>query len=178
VTGGQPDPIGTARATPTSDRLHALVHGLVASGLTVATAESLTGGLLGALITAVPGASATFRGGLIVYATDLKVSLAHVDPALLAAGGPVQRDVAVQLADGARAACTATLGVGLTGVAGPDPVDGRPPGTWHVAVTGPQLTLTRHGTFSPGALPPTSSEVREDAVAAAVELLELALAGQ
>ena len=67
---------------PADDRLHALVERLVARGLTVATAESLTGGLLGALITAVPGASATFRGGLIVYATDLKASLAHVDPAL------------------------------------------------------------------------------------------------
>jgi len=142
----------------------------------MATAESLTGGLLGALITAVPGASAVFRGGLIVYATDLKASLAHVDPDLLAAGGPVQRDVAVQLADGARTACAASLGVGLTGVAGPDPVDGRPPGTWFVAVTGSDLTMTRHGTPTPTEFPPTRAEVRADAVAAAVELLELVVA--
>jgi nicotinamide-nucleotide amidase len=163
---------------PTSDRVHVLVDTLVSRSLTVATAESLTGGLLGALITAVPGASATFRGGLIVYATDLKASLAHVDPALLAAGGPVQRAVAVQLADGVRAACSAMLGVGLTGVAGPDPVDGRPAGTWFVAVTGPKLTLTRDGTPKRDGRTPTRAEVRADAVAAAVELLELAVAGQ
>jgi nicotinamide-nucleotide amidase len=163
---------------PTGDRLHALIGALVSRGLTVATAESLTGGLLGALITAVPGASATFRGGLIVYATDLKVSLANVDPALLESGGPVQRAVAVQLADGARRMCGAVLGVGLTGVAGPDPVDDRPVGTWFVAVTGPNLTLTRDGTPTPGEVRPTRAEVRADAVAAAVELLELALANQ
>ena len=177
MTRARPDATETASPDPAVDRLHALVGDLVSRGLTVATAESLTGGLLGALITAVPGASATFRGGLIVYATDLKASLAHVDPALLHAGGPVQREVAVQLADGVRAACGAALGVGLTGVAGPDPVDGHAPGTWFVAVTGPDLTLTRHGTPSPGQVSPTRAEVRADAVAAAVELLELALAG-
>ncbi len=176
MTGAGLDRSGTASPDPAADRLHALVDGLIACGLTLATAESLTGGLLGAQITAVPGASAAFRGGLIVYATDLKASLAQVDPALLEAGGPVQRSVAVQLADGARAVCGATLGVGLTGVAGPDPVDGRPPGTWFVAVTGRGPALTRDGTPAPDEAPRDRATVRADAVTAAIDLLELALA--
>lgn len=120
-------------------RLAAVVGGLRRAGLTVATAESLTGGLLGAALSSVPGSSAVLRGGLIVYATDLKHTLAGVPAELLAARGPVDPDVAVALAAGARKRCGADLGVGLTGVAGPDPQDGHPPGTWFVAVTGPDL---------------------------------------
>ncbi|GAB2667796.1 CinA family protein [Saccharopolyspora gloriosae] len=105
-------------------------------GETVATAESLTAGLLAVVLTDVPGASAVVRGGLIVYATDLKSDLAGVDPALLAAGGAVQPKVAEQLAAGARERCGATWGVGLTGVAGPDPQDGAAPGTVHLGFAG------------------------------------------
>ncbi|MBM7775825.1 nicotinamide-nucleotide amidase [Actinokineospora baliensis] len=111
-----------------------VVAALKAAGETVATAESLTAGLVTATLTEVPGASAVVRGGLVVYATDLKASLAGVDPALLAAHGAVNAEVAAQLAAGARARCGADIGVGLTGVAGPDPQDGVAPGTVHIAL--------------------------------------------
>lgn len=114
-----------------------LIAALTARGLTVATAESLTGGLLAAVLTEVPGSSAVVRGGLIVYATDLKAALAGVDPGLLADRGPVDPEVAAALAAGARKRCDAGIGIGLTGVAGPDPQDGVAVGTWYVAISGP-----------------------------------------
>lgn len=121
-----------------SDELARAVHeALLARGQTVAVAESLTGGALGAAITAVPGVSATFRGGVVAYATGLKASLLGVDPALLAARGPVDPDVAVAMAVGVRERLAATWGLATTGVAGPDPQDGHPPGTVYVAVAGP-----------------------------------------
>ena len=110
---------------------------LLRRGATVAVAESLTGGLLGAALTSTPGSSSTFRGGLIVYATDLKEALAGVPGPLLAAEGPVSAHVAAALAGGARDRLGATYGVGVTGVAGPDPQNGQPVGTVHLAVAGP-----------------------------------------
>jgi nicotinamide-nucleotide amidase len=114
-----------------------VIAALTARRLTVATAESLTGGLLVAVLTEIPGSSAVVRGGLVVYATELKHQLADVDADLLAARGPVDPQVAAALADGARHRCGASIGVGLTGVAGPDPQDGVPVGTWFCAVSGP-----------------------------------------
>jgi nicotinamide-nucleotide amidase len=93
--------------------------------------------MLGGALTSMPGSSATFRGGLIVYATDLKEALAGVPGPLLAAEGAVSAEVAAALAAGARDRVGATYAVALTGVAGPDPQDGRPPGTVDVAVAGP-----------------------------------------
>ena len=110
---------------------------LLRQGATVAVAESLTGGLLGAALTSTPGSSSTFRGGLVVYATDLKERLAGVPGPLLAAEGPVSAHVAAALAAGARDRLGATYGVGVTGVAGPDPQNGQPVGTVHLAVAGP-----------------------------------------
>ena len=118
----------------TPAEVHAL---LLRRGETVAVAESLTGGLLGAALTSTPGSSATFRGGLIVYATDVKESLAGVPGPLLAAEGPVSAHVAAALAAAARDRLGATYGVGVTGVAGPDPQDDQPVGTVHLAVAGP-----------------------------------------
>ena len=115
-------------------RVHEL---LLERGATVAVAESLTGGLLGAALTSTPGSSATFRGGLVVYATDLKETLAGVPGPLLDAEGPVSAEVAAALAAGARHRLAATYGVGVTGVAGPDAQDGHPVGTVYLAVAGP-----------------------------------------
>jgi PncC family amidohydrolase len=130
-----------------------IIEALIRRGETVAAAESLTAGLVCATLADVPGASAALRGGLVVYATDLKTGLAGVDPVLLAEHGAVHPEVAAQLAEGARARCGATWGLGLTGVAGPDPQDGRPVGTVHIAVAGPDGTsavesprLPVHGT--------------------------------
>lgn len=115
-----------------------LVHqALLSRGETVATAESLTAGMVGATLTSVAGASATYRGGLIVYATDLKAQLAGVPADLLAARGAVDPDVAMALAVGVRDRLDATWGLGLTGVAGPDPQDGVAPGTVFLGLAGP-----------------------------------------
>ncbi|MCI2420572.1 CinA family protein [Saccharopolyspora sp. K220] len=118
-------------------RVAALLETLRRRGETVATAESLTAGLVSAVLTDVPGASDVVRGGLIVYATDLKAELAGVDRDLLDAYGAVHPRVAEMLAEGARRRCTADWGIGLTGVAGPDPQDGVAPGTVHLGFAGP-----------------------------------------
>jgi len=110
---------------------------LKARGATVAVAESLTGGLLTATLTAPAGASVVVRGGLVVYATDLKAALAGVPAPLLEAQGPVSPDVAAALAAGARDRLGATYGLSLTGVAGPDPQGDTPVGTVFVGVAGP-----------------------------------------
>lgn len=104
---------------------------------TVAVAESMTGGLLAAALTSTAGASATFRGGLVVYATDLKARLAGVPEDLLAEHGPVAPQVALELARGVRRQLSASWGVGVTGVAGPQPQDGKPVGTVFLSVVGP-----------------------------------------
>jgi nicotinamide-nucleotide amidase len=93
---------------------------LLSAGRTVAVAESCTGGMLGARLTDRAGASAYFLGGLIVYSDAAKVSLAGVDPALIESAGAVSVEVAEALADGARARLGANVGVGITGIAGPD----------------------------------------------------------
>ena len=100
----------------------------------MATAESLTGGLVGATITTVPGASEVYRGGLITYATELKAELAGVAPSVLDADGPVAPTTAAELARGAAQMCGADWGLATTGVAGPDPQDGHPVGQVFVAV--------------------------------------------
>jgi nicotinamide-nucleotide amidase len=107
---------------------------LLGRGETVAVAESLTGGLTSAALTTSPGSSATFRGGVVVYATDLKALLADVPLQLLAERGAVDPQVAAALASGARRRLGSTWGLGLTGVAGPDPQDGKPVGTVHIGL--------------------------------------------
>lgn len=125
------------------DLLTTIVATLRERGETVATAESLTGGLVVAALTSVPGASAVVRGGVVVYATPLKTDLAGVEPVALAEHGPVHPLIAEQLAKGARIACQANWGIGLTGVAGPDPQDGVAPGVVHLAVCGAAGTTVR-----------------------------------
>lgn len=106
-------------------------------GGTLAVAESLTGGLIGAAVTAVPGASRVFRGGVIAYATELKGRLLGVPEDLLRREGAVHPEVAVAMAAGVARLCGAAYGLAVTGVAGPEPQDGQPVGTVFVAVSGP-----------------------------------------
>lgn len=103
------------------------------AGRSLAVAESLTGGMLAATLVDVPGASSVFRGAVVAYATDLKSALLGVDPALLDSRGAVDPEVARQMAAGVRDRLGADVGVATTGVAGPDPQDGQPPGTVFVA---------------------------------------------
>lgn len=111
-----------------------VVAGLVAAGLTVATAESLTGGLLCATLVDVPGASAVVRGGVVAYATELKADVLGVDADALVRTGPVDGTVAEQMARGARRVLRADVGLSTTGVAGPGPADGFPAGTVFVGI--------------------------------------------
>lgn len=111
-----------------------VVRGLTARGLTVAVAESLTGGLVLASLVEVPGASKTVRGGIVAYATELKHDLLGVDAARLSEHGPIHPDTALMMAAGVRERCGADVGVATTGVAGPDPQDGHLPGEVYVAV--------------------------------------------
>jgi nicotinamide-nucleotide amidase len=143
-----------------------LHRALLARGETVAAAESLTAGLFCATLATVPGASATLRGGVVVYATALKTALAGVPAELLAAHGPVSPQTAVALAEGVRSRCGADWGIGLTGVAGPDPVDGHGPGRVYLGIAGPAGT-----DVVPLELPGDRAAVRTAAVAAAMEHL-------
>ena len=99
---------------------------------TLASAESLTGGMIGALLTDVPGASESYLGGVISYATGLKAVLAGVEEATLAELGPV---AAIEMAHGVAVKCKADWGLAATGVAGPDDQNGHPVGQVFVAVS-------------------------------------------
>jgi nicotinamide-nucleotide amidase len=115
--------------------------------LTIAVAESLTGGLLVAELIRTPGASSVVLGGIVAYNTELKHTMLGVDDALLAEQGPVHPEVAIQMARGVRSALAvggvlADVGVATTGVAGPEPQGGHAPGTAFIGIS------TRDGEFS------------------------------
>jgi nicotinamide-nucleotide amidase len=128
--------VGRAR-----ERCEALAQEVMALAIphsaTLAVAESLTAGLVAGTLASVSGASAVLRGGIVAYATDLKSSLLGVDELLLERGGAVQAEVALAMAEGVAGRLGAGYGVATTGVAGPDPQDGQPPGTVYVAVSAP-----------------------------------------
>lgn len=110
----------------------------VARGLTLATGESCTGGLVASTITDVPGSSQFFLGGVVAYANEVKEGVLGVPAALLAERGAVSEEVARALAAGARGLMGSDLGVGITGIAGPSgATPGKPVGLVYVAVSGP-----------------------------------------
>ncbi|MEV5313944.1 CinA family protein [Streptomyces sp. NPDC052610] len=158
-----------------------VVRLLTVRGETVAVAESLTGGLVAAELTTVPGASKAFRGSVTAYATELKHRLLGVDATLLAQRGAVDPQVAAQMAAGVRKALGADWGIATTGVAGPDPQDGQPVGTVFVALDGP---------FGPGSgsagggkveslrLNGDREEIRMESVRSVLALLLKELAGE
>lgn len=122
-----------------ADAASEAVARLIERGLTIAVAESLTGGLLTSALVDVPGASATVRGGVVAYDTAIKHSVLGVSAALLAERGAVDPEVARQMAAGVRVALAvdgtpADVGLATTGVAGPDPQDGNPVGTVYLGI--------------------------------------------
>ena len=130
------------------ERVAELIADLTQRGLTLATAESLTGGGLVARLVDVPGASHVVRGGACTYAVDTKASVLGVSESQLAATGPVDEQVARQMARGARSLFGADIGLSTTGVAGPGPADGFEAGTVHIACahpTGEELRLLHLG---------------------------------
>jgi nicotinamide-nucleotide amidase len=108
---------------------------LAGRGQTLASAESVTGGMIGALLTGVPGASESYLGGVISYATRLKATLAGVTASTLTELGPVAAGTAVEMARGVAERCSADWGLATTGVAGPDTQNGHPVGQVFVAVS-------------------------------------------
>jgi nicotinamide-nucleotide amidase len=148
-----------------------VVRLLTQRGLTVAVAESLTGGLVSATLVGVPGASVVLRGAVVAYATDLKAELLDVDPDLLAREGAVHPDVAAAMARGVATRLGADYGVATTGVAGPDPQDGHPVGEYWVAVAEPGGGLTVRGYGLDAVTTAGREEIRRAAVADALDLL-------
>ena len=120
-----------------------LVHGmLIRSGRTLATAESCTGGSIAARFTALAGASAYFKGGVVAYANGAKSDLLGVDPQTIARHGAVSEEVARQMAEGARRALRADYAVATTGIAGPTGgTAAKPVGTVWIAVATPHETV-------------------------------------
>ncbi len=142
-------------------------------GQTIATAESCTGGLLAARLTDPPGASDYVRGAIVAYANDVKSAVAGVDPELIERHGAVSPEVAAALADGARTQLGATVGVGITGIAGPSGgTPEKPVGLVCFSVAGPAegSHLTRAVT-----LPGSRADVRDRATTVAMHLVRRAL---
>jgi nicotinamide-nucleotide amidase len=138
-------------------------------GQTLATAESLTCGLIAATLAGVPGASAVLRGGLAAYATDVKTSVLGVDAAVVDRYGVISRQCAEAMADRAVTLFGSDWAVASTGVAGPDRQEGHPVGTVFVAVAGP---VARSAAL---ALSGERNSIRVATVDAALALLDSAL---
>lgn len=169
---GRDAPSGVTRLADESTQL---ISRLVSRGLTVAVAESLTGGLLVAELIAVPGASAVVNGGVVAYNTAVKASVLGVDAELLSTLGPVNPEVARQLAKNVRDRLavdgrSADMGIATTGVAGPESVGGAAPGVVFLGLSMGDVTLARelelHG---------SRQEIRASTVVAAIEWMAEAL---
>lgn len=119
-----------------------VIGALRSAGATVATGESLTGGQVCATLISVAGASDVVLGGIVAYAPEAKIELLHVDADLIDDQGTVHADVAGQMAFGAQERFNATYGLATTGVAGPGESEGKPAGTVHIAIAGPDGVRT------------------------------------
>jgi nicotinamide-nucleotide amidase len=152
------------------DTLEGAVGGLLEEqGLTLATMESCTGGLLATTITDVAGSSAYFKGGFVAYTAEMKVALG-VDTELVARHGVVSAEVAQDMARACRRRLGADFGVGITGVAGPDPLEGKAPGTIHIGLDDGAAPQAVSYAFAQG-----RAAVRRRAVTTALALLRRAL---
>jgi nicotinamide-nucleotide amidase len=150
-----------------------VADGLRERGLTIAVAESCTGGLLGARLSERPGSSTYFVGGVISYANEVKIGLLDVPAGMLAQYGAVSEEVAGAMAEGARAATGSAYALAVSGIAGPDGgTADKPVGLVFVACSGPRRTRVVRG-FYPG----DRASVREYSAAAALHLLRRELAG-
>lgn len=147
-----------------------LIARLTERGLTLGVAESLTGGLLCAALTEAPGASAVVRGGVVAYAADLKASVLGVSSELLLAQGAVDAEVALQMAAGVAKELGAEIGLSTTGVAGPEPQDGKAVGTVFIA-----CVWADKRTVDELSLSGTRNEIRSLTVNAALRMLAKAV---
>ena len=151
--------------------LSQIAAALIARKQTLATAESCTGGLVGAALTSLPGSSAWYLGGVVAYANDLKLRLLGVAPELLAARGAVSLVTATAMAAGARAATGADFAVSVTGIAGPaGGTKEKPVGLAYIGVAAPHGTAAFRHRFSG-----SRADVRVAAVEAALRHLLAAI---
>ena len=142
------------------------------AGVTLATAESLTGGAVCAALVSTAGASEVVRGGIVAYDTKVKIDVLRVSPLLIEREGPVAQAVALAMARGALTALGADVAVATTGVAGPEPHGGREHGTVVIAVVGPGVNTVRTVHFEGN-----RDDVVRETVAAALEDLARVLSG-
>ncbi len=139
-------------------------------GLTLATMESCSGGLMATLLTDAPGSSDYFKGGLVTYSNDIKIAFG-IDPKLISKHGAVSAEVARAMAEATRAKLNADIGVGITGVAGPEELEGKPVGTIFIGVADGSNTRSTHTVF-----PQHRPRIRRYAATAALaELRQLLL---
>lgn len=166
--------MGVLKTVPHSAKEAAQIlhNALVGTGLTIATAESLTGGDVGGTICTVAGASEYYRGGVISYASAVKASVLGVNEELLAKNGSVDPEVARQMAQGTARICGADYGVSTTGVAGPEPHDGKPVGTVFLGVHTPEATYAVQRHYEGDRV-----QIRASATADAILLLTQAVYG-
>ena len=141
-------------------------------GWRLAVAESCTGGLRGHRRTSIPGSSAYFLGGVIAYRNESKVRILNVREETLARFGAISAEAAREMAAGVRRLFGADLALAITGVAGPDPEEGKPVGEIHIALAGPEGIQTYQIMGGPD-----RQEDKALAVEAALELLEAMLEG-
>jgi nicotinamide-nucleotide amidase len=155
-----------------SDTLEGVVGALLASkDLTLATMESCTGGLLATTLTDVPGSSVYYKGGFVAYSNEAKIAL-EVDARLIDQHGAVSPEVAEAMAEAARLRLEADIGVGITGVAGPDKLEGKPPGIAYIAICDSRGKRSIKGNY-----PPRRPEVKRLATAHTLFLLRQRLLG-
>ena len=149
------------------------VTGAIGRGMTAATAESLTAGMVAAVLADTPGASGMLQGGVVSYANSVKADVLGVPAELLDAVGSVDGQVAAAMADGARRICGADIGVSTTGVAGPEPHDGKAVGTVFIGVATAEAS-----TSYPYSFEGSRAEIRALACGAALERLLEALSSE
>ncbi|MFT3943145.1 MAG: CinA family protein [Ancrocorticia sp.] len=153
-------------AVPRTDVSRSVAE-LIARGLTVGCAESLTGGALTSTFVSIPGVSEVLRGGIVSYASDVKASVLGVSRERLEETGPVDDVVALQMARGACRVLGADIGLSTTGVAGPGPADGHPAGTVWIAISGALGEQVRALHLSGD-----RGEIRAQTIACVLELLD------
>ena len=143
-----------------------LIRTLIAKGKTLATAESCTGGGIGHALTAVPGSSAAYKGGVISYTNAVKEAVLGVPHAILETKGAVSEETAKAMAEGVRKVIGADIGISVTGIAGPDSDgSGKPVGLVYIGAANDEKTTVREFIFIG-----TREEVRQQAVQEAIDL--------
>ncbi len=144
----------------------AVINEAARNGATIATAESLTAGMVSSSLGGVPGASQVLCGGVVAYQNAVKAAVLGVDSALLERAGSVDPEVAAAMSEGVRQLMNADYGVSTTGVAGPQPHDGKAAGLVFISVAGPRGVCVSEFHFA-GA----RNEIRSETTTASLQLL-------